>query len=445
MGIAFYTMFFVLNDLALPLFVALPVGAAVAAAAGDRDRGLGPRCAARAPLRQSDVLHLHADPGRIGDLHPHPAVRHRTADAVHQHHCRRCTSSADIAVSDWDLRAVGISVAALVALAALPDASARKASSSSPSPTTPSWPSCTASAHAAPIASLPPSPACSSRWRCTWSARAAAITPNSPLELILTAVIGTLLGGMGRVFMGGLASLVLALIHELLGPGDRLPLAEPADLRLPVRRHRGVPARHPPAAPAHPRTLIDGSGADGGAGRLRRMEYFMPVAVMIAIFVILAASYNLVIGYGGLATVAHPIFFALGAYTAALLAIHTGLPAPLCVLAGAVVATGRLGAARRIVAARVGRLSADREPRVPAWPAAGHQEPRMDRRPGRPDRHSSHHHRRGADAGLSGDLRGGRGGHRGVHRAGSCAVRMAAPSPRCATRNWRSPRSAATP
>jgi len=69
------------------------------------------------------------------------------------------------------------------------------------------------------------------------------------------------------------------------------------------------------------------------------MEYFMSVAVMIAIFVILAASYNLVIGYGGLATVAHPIFFALGAYTAALLAIHTGLPAVLCVLAGGAVAT----------------------------------------------------------------------------------------------------------
>ena len=44
------------------------------------------------------------------------------------------------------------------------------------------------------------------------------------------------------------------------------------------------------------------------------MEYFLSVAVMIAIFVILASSYNLVIGYGGLATVAHPIFFALGAF-----------------------------------------------------------------------------------------------------------------------------------
>jgi len=40
------------------------------------------------------------------------------------------------------------------------------------------------------------------------------ITPNKPLELILNAVIATLLGGMGRVFMGALASVVLALIQS---------------------------------------------------------------------------------------------------------------------------------------------------------------------------------------------------------------------------------------
>lgn len=68
------------------------------------------------------------------------------------------------------------------------------------------------------------------------------------------------------------------------------------------------------------------------------MEYVLTIAVMIAIFVVLAASYNLVIGYGGLATVAHPIFYALGAYTTGLLAIHTGLHPILCVLAGMAVA-----------------------------------------------------------------------------------------------------------
>ena len=46
------------------------------------------------------------------------------------------------------------------------------------------------------------------------------------------------------------------------------------------------------------------------------MEYLATIGVLIAIYVILSSSYDLVIGYGGLSTVAHPIFFAIGAYTA---------------------------------------------------------------------------------------------------------------------------------
>jgi branched-chain amino acid transport system permease protein len=68
------------------------------------------------------------------------------------------------------------------------------------------------------------------------------------------------------------------------------------------------------------------------------MEYFASTGVLIGIYVILAASYNLIIGYGGLNTIAHPIFFALGAYTAALLGINTALPSVICILAGVGVA-----------------------------------------------------------------------------------------------------------
>ena len=68
------------------------------------------------------------------------------------------------------------------------------------------------------------------------------------------------------------------------------------------------------------------------------MEYLASTGVLIGIYIILAASYNLIIGYGGLNTIAHPIFFALGAYTAALLGINTGLPAVICILAGIGVA-----------------------------------------------------------------------------------------------------------
>jgi branched-chain amino acid transport system permease protein len=68
------------------------------------------------------------------------------------------------------------------------------------------------------------------------------------------------------------------------------------------------------------------------------MNYIASTGMLIGIYVILASSYNLIIGYGGLNTVAHPIFFALGAYTTALLGIHTGLPALPCVVAGVGVA-----------------------------------------------------------------------------------------------------------
>ncbi len=85
------------------------------------------------------------------------------------------------------------------------------------------------------------------------------------------------------------------------------------------------------------------------------MEYLLTMLVMIAIFVILAASYNLVIGYGGLATVAHPIFYALGAYTTGLLAIHYQLSPALSVLAGMVVAV----AASILLALSALRVSGD--------------------------------------------------------------------------------------
>jgi branched-chain amino acid transport system permease protein len=63
------------------------------------------------------------------------------------------------------------------------------------------------------------------------------------------------------------------------------------------------------------------------------MEFIAGTVVMIGIFVILASSYNLIIGYGGLNTVAHPIFFALGAYTTALLSTDTAIPPVLGVFA----------------------------------------------------------------------------------------------------------------
>jgi branched-chain amino acid transport system permease protein len=85
------------------------------------------------------------------------------------------------------------------------------------------------------------------------------------------------------------------------------------------------------------------------------MEYLATIGVLIAIYVILSSSYNLVIGYGGLSSVAHPIFFAIGAYTTGLLAIHSGIPAPVNVVVGGLAAM----VASVLLAASALRISGD--------------------------------------------------------------------------------------
>jgi branched-chain amino acid transport system permease protein len=85
------------------------------------------------------------------------------------------------------------------------------------------------------------------------------------------------------------------------------------------------------------------------------LEYLATIGVLIAIYIILSSSYDLVIGYGGLSSVAHPIFFAIGAYTSGLLAIHSDLPAPVNVILGGVAAM----AASVLLAASALRVSGD--------------------------------------------------------------------------------------
>jgi len=62
------------------------------------------------------------------------------------------------------------------------------------------------------------------------------------------------------------------------------------------------------------------------------MEYVISVLVLMGIYVILSTSFNLIIGYGGLISIAHPIFFAIGAYSTGVIAIHWDLFAPLTLL-----------------------------------------------------------------------------------------------------------------
>src|SRR5688500_16388012 len=69
------------------------------------------------------------------------------------------------------------------------------------------------------------------------------------------------------------------------------------------------------------------------------MEYVYSVLILVGIYVILAASFNLIIGFGGLVSIAHPIFFALAGYCSAILNLHFGVPIPVAIIAGALFST----------------------------------------------------------------------------------------------------------
>ena len=68
------------------------------------------------------------------------------------------------------------------------------------------------------------------------------------------------------------------------------------------------------------------------------MDYFIHVLVLAAIYATLSTSLDLLAGRTGLVSVAHAAFYGLGAYTSALLALHTGVPFYLGVLVGMCVA-----------------------------------------------------------------------------------------------------------
>jgi branched-chain amino acid transport system permease protein len=69
------------------------------------------------------------------------------------------------------------------------------------------------------------------------------------------------------------------------------------------------------------------------------MEYFYSVLILVGIYTILAASFNLIIGFGGLISIAHPIFFALAAYCSAILNLHFAVPIPFAIFAGTLFST----------------------------------------------------------------------------------------------------------
>jgi branched-chain amino acid transport system permease protein len=73
------------------------------------------------------------------------------------------------------------------------------------------------------------------------------------------------------------------------------------------------------------------------------MEYLLHILIIIGIYVILSVSLNLIAGYTGLLSLAHAVFFGVGAYVAALMALRLNSPF-LLNLPCAVILSGLLGA-----------------------------------------------------------------------------------------------------
>jgi branched-chain amino acid transport system ATP-binding protein/branched-chain amino acid transport system permease protein len=68
------------------------------------------------------------------------------------------------------------------------------------------------------------------------------------------------------------------------------------------------------------------------------MDYLFTIATFILIYFILVQSLNLILGYGGLLSVCHGVFAAIGAYTAAIMSANLGYGFVAGTLAGFVIA-----------------------------------------------------------------------------------------------------------
>ncbi len=85
------------------------------------------------------------------------------------------------------------------------------------------------------------------------------------------------------------------------------------------------------------------------------MELFMSTIVFAAIYIVLAVSFDLILGYAQLLSVAHASFFAIGGYTTALLATKGHVPVVFAGICGMGVA----GVLSTIVAGLAVRVASD--------------------------------------------------------------------------------------
>lgn len=68
-------------------------------------------------------------------------------------------------------------------------------------------------------------------------------------------------------------------------------------------------------------------------------QYILLIATLIGIYVIVNSGLDIVYGYSGQITLGQAGFYAIGAYTSAILSLHTGLPVFFCMIAGGLLSS----------------------------------------------------------------------------------------------------------
>ncbi|HUH94859.1 MAG TPA: ABC transporter permease [Casimicrobiaceae bacterium] len=191
------------------------------------------------------------------------------------------------------------------------------------------------------------------------------------LSVIAEAFVVTVVGGLGSIPGAFIAALLIGLTRALcIALGDvevagltvafsRLTLVIEfvvMALVLAVKPH-GLLGRAPPHAPTTPlaeqRALVRPAGRRSVIAALVALalatllplvgdEYDVVLATDVLVFALFAASLQLLLGTGGLASFGHAAYFGLGAYAAAVAARHGAPLAAAIALAPVVAALGAL-------------------------------------------------------------------------------------------------------
>jgi ABC-type branched-subunit amino acid transport system permease subunit len=66
--------------------------------------------------------------------------------------------------------------------------------------------------------------------------------------------------------------------------------------------------------------------------------YFLHIFILVGMYILFALSFDLTVGQVGALSLAHPAFFGIGAYTAAILAVNYNTSPLLCFILGAILA-----------------------------------------------------------------------------------------------------------